>query len=78
MAVLFAATTMDTGMRLLRFVVQEIGATVKVRITKVPATLIVVVVGLGLTFSQGLAGDGQRRVPSDVPPGDRRGVTSPP
>ncbi|WDH77678.1 carbon starvation protein A [Microbacterium esteraromaticum] len=62
MAVLFAATTMDTGMRLLRFVVQEIGDSMKVRITKVPATLIVVAVGLGLTFSQGLGGDGGLRI----------------
>ncbi|MDT0157451.1 carbon starvation protein A [Microbacterium sp. ARD32] len=62
MAVLFAATTMDTGMRLLRFVVQEMGEAMKFRITKVPATIIVVVVGLGLTFSQGLAGDGGLRI----------------
>lgn len=62
MAVLFAATTMDTGMRLLRFVVQEIGDAVKVRVTKVPATIVVVVVGLGLTFSQGLGGDGGLRI----------------
>jgi carbon starvation protein len=62
MAVLFAATTMDTGMRLLRFVVQEIGDSMKVRITKFPATLVVVVVGLGLTFSQGLGGDGGLRI----------------
>ncbi|MBK0419907.1 carbon starvation protein A [Leucobacter sp. CSA1] len=62
MAVLFAATTMDTGMRLLRFVVQEIGDAVNVRITKVPATIVVVAVGLGLTFSQGLGGDGGLRI----------------
>ncbi|WP_413320653.1 carbon starvation protein A [Agrococcus sp. 1P02AA] len=62
MAVLFAATTMDTGMRLLRFVVQEIGDAFKVRITKIPATIVVVVVGLGLTFSQGLGGEGGLRI----------------
>lgn len=62
MAVLFAATTMDTGMRLLRFVVQEIGEAVKVKVAKFPATLIVVLVGLGLTFSQGLGGDGGLRI----------------
>ena len=62
MAVLFAATTMDTGMRLLRFVVQEIGESMRVKVSKVPATLIVVVVGLGLTFSQGLGGDGGLRI----------------
>lgn len=62
MAVLFAATTMDTGMRLLRFVVQEIGDSMKLKITKFPATIVVVVVGLGLTFSQGLGGDGGLRI----------------
>lgn len=62
MAVLFAATTMDTGMRLLRFVVQEIGTSMKVRISKFPATIVVVVVGLGLTFSQGLGGEGGLRI----------------
>lgn len=62
MAVLFAATTMDTGMRLLRFVIQEMGDVVKVRISNVPATLLVVVIGLGLTFSQGLGGEGGLRI----------------
>ena len=62
MAVLFAATTMDTGMRLLRFVIQEIGETVKLRITNLPATLLVVIIGLGLTFSQGLGGEGGLRI----------------
>lgn len=62
MAVLFAATTMDTGMRLLRFIVQEIGDAVKVKIAKIPATVIVVIVGLGLTFSQGLGGEGGLRI----------------
>src|SRR5690606_2129719 len=62
MAVLFAATTMDTGMRLLRSVVQEIGESMRVRITKIPATLIVVGVGRGLTFSQGLGGAGGLRI----------------
>ncbi|MGP5073128.1 carbon starvation CstA family protein [Arthrobacter rhombi] len=62
MAVLFAATTMDTGMRLLRFVVQEAGEAFKLKIGKIPATLIVVVLGLGLTFSQGLGGEGGLRI----------------
>lgn len=62
MAVLFAATTMDTGMRLLRFVVQEVGDVVKIKIGKLSATLIVVVLGLGLTFSQGLGGEGGLRI----------------
>jgi carbon starvation protein len=55
-AVLFAATTMDSGMRLMRFVVQEIGTKAKVTIPRFPATLIVVIFGMGLTFSQGLGG----------------------
>jgi len=62
MAVLFAATTMDTGMRLLRFVVQEVGVTFRVKIGNIPATLIVVTLGLGLTFSQGLGGSGGLRI----------------
>ena len=62
MAVLFAATTMDTGMRLLRFVVQEAAASFKVKIGNFPAVIIVVVLGLGLTFSQGLGGDGGLRI----------------
>ena len=62
MAVLFAATTMDTGMRLLRFVVQEAGEVFKLKIGKIPATLIVVVLGMGLTFSQGLGGEGGLRI----------------
>ncbi|MFO7690329.1 MAG: carbon starvation CstA family protein, partial [Cryobacterium sp.] len=62
MAVLFAATTMDTGMRLLRFVVQEAGEAFKLKIGKFTATLIVVVLGLGLTFSQGLGGEGGLRI----------------
>ncbi len=62
MAVLFAATTMDTGMRLLRFVVQEAAEAFKLKIGKIPATLIVLALGLGLTFSQGLGGEGGLRI----------------
>ena len=58
MAVLFAATTMDTGFRLLRFVVQEAGEIVQVKIGTAVGTLIVLAVGLGLTFSQGVDGAG--------------------
>lgn len=58
MAVLFAATTMDTGVRLQRFVVQEIGEIVGVKLSGVVATLIVIVVALGLTFSAGGDGSG--------------------
>lgn len=56
MAVLFAATTMDTGVRLQRFVVQEAGEIMGVRINKAVGTLVVLVVAVSLTFSAG--GDG--------------------
>lgn len=58
MAVLFAATTLDTGTRLMRFVVQEIGQIAGVKITTGIATLIVVVMAFALTFSQGADGAG--------------------
>ncbi len=58
MAVLFAATTMDTGIRLQRFVVQEISEIMGVRLSGVVATVIVVVIALGLTFSAGGDGSG--------------------
>ncbi|GAB3190141.1 carbon starvation CstA family protein [Nesterenkonia suensis] len=58
MAVLFAATTMDTGVRLMRFVVQEIGELAKIRIPIIAATVIVLVIGVSLTFSQGADGSG--------------------
>ncbi|WIM70665.1 carbon starvation CstA family protein [Corynebacterium suedekumii] len=58
MAVLFAATTMDTGVRLQRFVVQEIGEIMGVKLSGLVATVIVVVVALALTFSAGGDGSG--------------------
>ncbi|AGF73439.1 carbon starvation CstA family protein [Corynebacterium halotolerans] len=58
MAVLFAATTMDTGVRLQRLVVQEIGEIMGVKLGALVATVIVVVVGLALTFSAGGDGSG--------------------
>ncbi|MGX0119778.1 carbon starvation CstA family protein [Corynebacterium otitidis] len=58
MAVLFAATTMDTGMRLQRMVVQEIGEIAGFKPSNLVATAIVVAVGLGLTFSTGSDGSG--------------------
>ncbi|APT85491.1 carbon starvation CstA family protein [Corynebacterium aquilae] len=58
MAVLFAATTMDTGVRLQRLVVQEIGDIAGVKITPIAATIIVLAVALGLTFSAGGDGSG--------------------
>ncbi|GAA2076777.1 carbon starvation protein A [Aeromicrobium halocynthiae] len=62
MAVLFAATTMDTAVRLLRFVVQEGGELLKVNVSKSVATAIVLILGLGLTFSQGAGGEGGMRI----------------
>ncbi len=58
MAVLFAATTMDTCMRLKRFVIQEIGQLAGVRLGTVVATLLATGLGLALTFSQGGDGSG--------------------
>ena len=58
MAVLFAATTMDTAVRLQRFVVQEAGEILGLRVRNVVATVIVLLVGVGLTFSAGADGSG--------------------
>lgn len=57
-AILFAATTMDTGVRLQRFVVQEIGELAGVRLGKFLATMIAVGVALALTFGAGADGSG--------------------
>lgn len=58
MAVLFAATTMDSGVRLQRIVVQEIGEIMGVRITALASTIIAVGLAFGLTFSAGADGSG--------------------
>ncbi|GAA1161857.1 carbon starvation protein A [Ornithinicoccus hortensis] len=58
MAVLFAATTMDTGVRLQRFVVQEAGDIMGFSLGKVSSTIVVVVVALALTFGAGADGSG--------------------
>ncbi|PXA75651.1 carbon starvation protein A [Auritidibacter sp. NML100628] len=58
MAVLFAATTMDTGVRLQRFVVAEIGQTMGLKLNPLVATLIVMLVTMGLAFSAGADGEG--------------------
>lgn len=58
MAVLFAATTMDTGVRLMRFVVQEAGDAARIKLGKYTATIIVLVVSMALVFSQGMDGSG--------------------
>lgn len=57
-AILFAATTMDTGVRLQRFVVQEIGEIAGVRLTKGVATVVAVGIALALTFGAGADGSG--------------------
>ncbi|MBP2436858.1 carbon starvation protein A [Microbacterium amylolyticum] len=58
MAVLFAATTMDTGVRLLRFVFQEAGEIVGLKINTIVGTVLVLVVCMALVFSQGIDGSG--------------------
>ncbi|TYL45700.1 carbon starvation protein A [Nocardioides sp. BGMRC 2183] len=62
MAVLFAATTMDTGVRLMRFVVQEAGDVVGIKINIWIGTAVVLAFGLGLTFSAGADGSGGMRI----------------
>ena len=57
-AILFAATTLDTATRLMRFVVQEVGQIAKVKISVLPATAIAIVLAFGLTFSEGADGSG--------------------
>lgn len=52
-AILFAATTMDTGVRLQRFVVQEIGDIAGLHVGKSIATFIAVGIALALTFGAG-------------------------
>lgn len=58
MAVLFAATNMDSGVRLQRIVVQEIGEIMGIRITALVSTIIAVGLAFGLTFSAGADGSG--------------------
>ncbi|MDK8799659.1 carbon starvation CstA family protein [Corynebacterium coyleae] len=58
MAVLFAATTMDSGIRLQRFVVTEIGDLMGFKLSGLIATIIAVGCALGLTFSMGIDGSG--------------------
>ncbi|MCL3862452.1 carbon starvation protein A [Actinotalea sp. K2] len=58
MAILFAATTMDTGLRLQRFVVQEAAGLAGVRVGKGVGTLVALVVCLALAFGAGADGAG--------------------
>ena len=57
MAVLFAATTMDTGVRLQRFVTAEIFELFNIKLNVFMSTLIVLLTGFALAFSAG--GDGR-------------------
>ncbi|QPK79456.1 carbon starvation protein A [Corynebacterium lizhenjunii] len=58
MAVLFAATTMDSGVRLQRLVVEEMAELLGFKLSGVVATIIAVGCAFGLTFSTGLDGSG--------------------
>lgn len=58
MAVLFAATTMDSGVRLQRLVVQEIGDIMGIKLNALASTFIAVGLAFGLTFSTGTDGSG--------------------
>ena len=58
MAVLFAATTMDSGVRLQRLVVGEVAELMGVKLSALATTTIAVAFGLGLTFSTGVDGSG--------------------
>lgn len=58
MAVLFAATTMDTGIRLQRYVVTEIGEMFGAKPNAAISTLIALGVTLALAFSTGMDGEG--------------------
>ena len=58
MAVLFAATTMDSGVRLQRLVVSEIGELMGFKVSGLVATIIAVGCAMGLTFSMGTDGSG--------------------
>ncbi|TDK27493.1 carbon starvation protein A [Luteimonas aestuarii] len=58
MAILFAATTMDTGLRLQRFVVQEAGEIAGLKIGTLAGTVIALVVCMALAFGAGADGSG--------------------
>ena len=58
MAVLFAATTMDSGVRLQRMVVSEAAELMGIKLSGLVATIIAVGCALGLTFSTGADGSG--------------------
>ncbi|EMD98621.1 MULTISPECIES: carbon starvation protein A [Stutzerimonas stutzeri subgroup] len=58
MAILFAGTTMDTGLRLQRFVIQEAGELAGIKVNTLIGTLIAVGVCMALAFGAGSDGTG--------------------
>ncbi|AHY44581.1 carbon starvation protein A [Stutzerimonas decontaminans] len=58
MAILFAGTTMDTGLRLQRFVIQEAGELAGLKVNTLIGTLIAVGVCMALAFGAGSDGTG--------------------
>lgn len=58
MAILFAGTTMDTGLRLQRFVIQEAGELAGMKVNTLVGTLIAVGVCMALAFGAGSDGTG--------------------
>lgn len=58
MAVLFAATTMDTGVRLLRFVFQEASEVIGFKMNNFVGTIVTLALCMALVFSQGIDGSG--------------------
>ena len=58
MAVLFAATTMDTGVRLLRFVFQEASEVIGFKMNNIVGTIVTLALCMALVFSQGIDGSG--------------------
>src|SRR5690606_3888347 len=58
MAILFAATTMDTGLRLQRFVVQEAAELAGVKVGTLASTVVALAVCMALAFGAGSDGSG--------------------
>jgi len=58
MAILFAGTTMDTGLRLQRFVIQEAGELAGFKVNTLVGTLIAVGVCMALAYGAGSDGTG--------------------
>lgn len=58
MAILFAGTTMDTGLRLQRFVIQEAGELAGIKVNTLFGTVLAVGVCMALAFGAGADGSG--------------------